>query len=113
MIPPHIYYQLAIVGLLWLCILLHSVWPSRGAASPPPPAAPVPPKFKRTRTNELNPFEGLTQKPPCAACEHAANHPTPPLPQRPEPMPPTNRHPWAIDTSMPFCPHAGCDYQGW
>src|SRR2546430_5400467 len=46
-------------------------------------------------------------------CEHAANHPTPPLPQRPEPMPPTNRRPCAIDTSMHFCPHAGCDYQGW
>ena len=28
-------------------------------------------------------------------------------------MPPTNRRPCAIDTSMHFCPHAGCDYQGW
>ncbi len=23
MIPHHVYYQLAIVGLLWLCIMLH------------------------------------------------------------------------------------------
>jgi hypothetical protein len=44
MIPPHIYYQLTIVGLLWLCIMLHYVWPSRGAVSPQPPAAPVLPK---------------------------------------------------------------------
>jgi hypothetical protein len=28
-------------------------------------------------------------------------------------MPPTNRRPCAIDTSMHFCPHEGCDYQGW
>jgi IS1 family transposase/transposase-like protein len=28
-------------------------------------------------------------------------------------MAPTKRRPCAIDTSMPFCPHAGCDYRGW
>jgi transposase-like protein len=28
-------------------------------------------------------------------------------------MPLTNRRPRAIDTSMHFCPHAGCAYQGW
>jgi hypothetical protein len=32
MIPHHIYYQLAIVGLLWLCSVLHYVWPSRDDA---------------------------------------------------------------------------------
>ena len=31
MIPHHVYYQLAIVGLLWLCVMLHYVWSSRGA----------------------------------------------------------------------------------
>jgi IS1 family transposase len=113
MIPHHIYYQLAIVGLLWLCIMLHYVWPSRGAASPPPPAAPVPSKSKRKRANEPKPFKGLTKKPHCVACEHQANHPTPPFPQRPEPMPPTHRRPCVIDTSRHFCPHGGCDYQGW
>jgi IS1 family transposase len=28
-------------------------------------------------------------------------------------MPPTNRRPCAIDTSMHFCPHEGCAYWGW
>ncbi|HEY5865096.1 MAG TPA: hypothetical protein VI542_06020 [Candidatus Tectomicrobia bacterium] len=28
-------------------------------------------------------------------------------------MMPTNRRPCTIDTSLHFCPHAGCDYQGW
>jgi hypothetical protein len=28
-------------------------------------------------------------------------------------MPPTNRRPRAIDTSMHFCPQINCDYRGW
>ena len=28
-------------------------------------------------------------------------------------MAPTNRRPCTIDTSLHFCPHAGCDYRGW
>ena len=28
-------------------------------------------------------------------------------------MPPTNRRPRTVDTSMHFCPHLGCDYRGW
>jgi hypothetical protein len=35
MIPHHVYYQLAILGLLWLCVILHYAWPSRYAPSPP------------------------------------------------------------------------------
>src|SRR5438876_464207 len=113
MIPHHVYYQLAVVGLLWLCVMLHYVWSSRVAVSLQPPAEPVPSKFKRKPSNEPKPFEGLTQKPQCAACEHDANHPMPPAPRRPDPMPPTNRRPRVIDTSRHFCPHAGCDYRGW
>ena len=63
MIPHHVYYQLAIVGLLWLCVMLHSVGPSRGAVSPQPPVQPVPPPLKRKRSNEPKPFVGLTQRP--------------------------------------------------
>jgi hypothetical protein len=93
MIPHHVSYQLAILGLLWLCVIFHYLWPSRGALAPQPPAEPVPPPFKRQRSNEPKPFEGLTKKPPCAACEHAANHPQEPPPMRPDPMPPTHRRP--------------------
>jgi transposase-like protein len=113
MIPHHVYYQLAILGLLWFCIMLHYLWPSQGAVASPAPAKPVLPTCKRERSKEPTPFAGLTQRPHCAACEHAANHPTPPPPRRPDPMPPPNRRPRAIDTSRHFCPHAGCDYQGW
>jgi IS1 family transposase len=113
MIPHHVYYQLAIVGLLWLCIMLHSIWPSRDAALPQLHTEPVPRRFKRQRANAPKPFAGLTQRPHCAACAHDAAHPQVLPPQRPEPMPPTNRRPCAIDTSMHFCPHVGCDYRGW
>src|SRR5437762_2893744 len=112
MIPHHI-YQLAIVGLLWLCVMLHSMWPSRGAVSPPPPVQPVPPQLKRTRSNGPKSFVGLTQRPHCALCAYDANPPELQPPRRPDPMAPTNRRPCAIDTSRHFCPHAGCDYQGW
>jgi hypothetical protein len=56
MIPHYVYDQLAIVGLLWLYVMLHYVWPSRGTVSPPPPVQPVPPLLKRKRANELTPF---------------------------------------------------------
>ena|SRR5215471_13498309 len=113
MIPHHVYYQLAVVGLLWLCVMLHYIWPSPDAVSPQPPGEPVPPQFKRKRAIEPTPFEGLTQRPHCAACEHDAVHSKPPPPSRPNPLPPTNRRPRVIDTSRHFCPHAGCRYRGW
>ena len=53
MIPLSVYDQLARVGLLWLYVMLHYVWPSRGTVSPPPP---VPPLLKRKRANDLTPL---------------------------------------------------------
>ena len=113
MIPHLVYYQLAVIGCLWLCIMLHYIWPSRGVVSPQLPTEPVPARFKRKGTSELKPFAGLIQRPPCAACEHDAHYPPPSPPRRPDPMPTTNRRPRVIDTSMHFCPHDGCDYRGW
>jgi len=113
MLPHHVYYQLAIVGCLWLCIMLYYLWPSPDAVRSRLPSESVPPRFKRTRTSDPKPFAGLPQRPHCAACAHDAHHPKAPPPRRPDAMPPTNRRPCAIDTSRHFCPHAGCDYRGW
>ncbi len=113
MILHPVYYQLAVMGLLWLCVMLHAIWSSRGAMSPQPLTEPVPPQCKRKRSSEPTPFEGLRQRPHCAACDHDANHSQAPPPRRPDAMPPTHRRPCVIDTSMHFCPHAGCDYRGW
>ena len=110
---PHLFYsQLMILGLLWLCVMLHSVWPSRGALSHQRPAEPEPIKPKRKHSSEPKPFAGLTQKPPCALCAHEAAPLTPASPVRPKPLPPTNRRPREVDTSMHFCPHPNCDYRG-
>src|SRR5215470_17181301 len=111
MIPHLFFYQLAVLGLLWLFCMLSMAWSSRCAPREQRPAKPSKPP--RKRSNEPTLFAGLTQKPPCALCAHEAARPKPPPPLRPAPMPPTNRRPRVIDTALHFCPHAGCDYRGW
>jgi hypothetical protein len=114
MMPPLFFYQLALLGLLWLCVMLHLAWPSRGPVSSRRSIEPeTPVKSRRKRSNAPQPFVGLSHKPPCALCEHEASHPPPPPPMRPEPMSPTNRRPRQVDTSRHFCPHEGCDSRGW
>jgi hypothetical protein len=112
MIPHQVYYQLAVVGLLLLCIMLHHLWPRRDAVSPQLLPAPLPLKCKYRRPNEPTPFAGLTLRPQCAACAYDATHPEPLTPRRPVPMPPTHRRPCAIDISRHFCPHVNCSYRG-
>jgi len=108
MVSHLFFYQLALFALVWLFVMLHVTWSKPGLSTPPVPAKP-----KRKRSSEPKAFEGLTQKPHCALCEHDAAHPKPPSPEPPEPMPRTHRRPREIDTSMHFCPHGGCDYRGW
>ena len=87
MIPYQVYYQLVVLGLLWLCVMLHSAWPSRCAAAQGMPVKPIKPR--RQRSKELKPFAGLTHKPFCAACAHDATLSQPPPPGPPDPMPST------------------------
>ena len=108
MVPHHVFYQLALFVLVWLFVMLHVTWSKPGLTTRPVPAQP-----KRKRSSEPKPFAGLTHKPPCALCEQAMGESAPAPPLRPEPMPPTNRRPRSVDTSMHFCPHSDCDYRGW
>jgi transposase-like protein/IS1 family transposase len=111
MIPHHVYYQLVMLVLLWLCLMLPHLWPS-----PPGVAHKIPTQFiksKRKRSREPKPFAGLTQKPHCALCEQQTAENAPAPPPRPDPMPLTHRRPRTVDTSMHFCPHLNCDYCGW
>jgi IS1 family transposase len=108
MVSPLVYYQLALLAIIWLFVMLHLTGSKPGRTTPPVPAQP-----KRKRSTEPKAFEGLTHKPHCALCERETAYPQAPPPVPPDPMPPTNRRPREVDTSMHFCPHLGCDYRGW
>jgi hypothetical protein len=102
------FYQLVLVALVWLCVMLHVLWPSDPATCP---TTLPPPRLKRNR--EPKPFEGLTTKPHCDACEHAPA-PRPHAPAAPPPrLVPTRGRRRQVDTSMHFCPNPACAYRGW
>ena len=66
MVSHLFFYQLTLIALVWLCVMLHGVWPSDSAAACPTPLAPTPPRPKRRRAPK--PFEGVIKKPPCDSC---------------------------------------------
>ncbi len=114
MVSQHVFSPLVVLALLWLVVIVHLIRPKRPVMAPAMPTEePEPLTPKQPRSHEPKPFEGLTHKPPCALCERETMSPQAPLPVPPNPMPPTNRRPRAVDTSRHFCPHAGCDYRGW
>lgn len=113
MVSHLLFYQLGLLVFVWLFLLLHLSGPSRAAPTAQPPAerAPIPPK--RHRSTEPQAFAGLTHIPPCPLCDARREEVIAPMPIHPNPLPPTNRRPREIDTSMHFCPHEGCAYRGW
>src|SRR5437870_4291611 len=108
MVSHLLYYQLALLAIVWLFVML-----PLPESKPSLPAPSVPVKPKRKRSTEPKAFEGLTHKPHCVLCEQETVETNPPPPVRPDPMPRTNRRPRTADTSMHFCPHNHCDYRGW
>jgi IS1 family transposase len=111
MVSHLFFYQLVLLGLLWLCCMLHAAWPSSHAAGVPRPPERIPPSRKRPRVPK--PFPGLTRKPHCEAYAQAAV----PRPQAPCAPPPrivsTRGRPRQVDTSSHFCPQPHCAYRGW
>jgi IS1 family transposase len=111
MVSDLFFYELALFGLLWLCLMLHHVWLSDGPAGDrktPLPATPA-----RKRPHDPQPFPGLTCKPHCVACEQAAQEPAaPPPPAPPLPIASNRGRPRQVDTSQQFCPNPDCDYRG-
>jgi IS1 family transposase len=110
MVSPLFFYQLTLIALVWLCLMLHWMWPSDAAACPTIPE-PLPPRPKRTR--EPKPFAGLTTKPHCNACEPATDS-RPHAPSAPSPrIVHTRGRSRQVDTSFHFCPNPACAYRGW
>src|SRR5215831_19080972 len=111
MVSNLFFYQLALLALLWLCLLLHYAWPSDRAAIRPTPPALTPPRRKRHRA--LTSFKGLTTKPHCDACEHTSA-PHPHVPSAPPPhIVMTRGRRRQVDTAQHCCPHPDCAYRGW
>ena len=109
MVSHQLFYQLALLAIIWLFVLLLLTGSKPGLTTPPVAAKP-----KRKHSTEPKAFAGLTQKPQCALCERDTVQPQAPPPIRPDPMPPTHRRPRTVDTSMHFCPHTACDFAaGW
>lgn len=111
MVSDGLFYELLLLGLLWLYVMLAWAWPLARVIPglTPPPLASAP----RPRSGDPKPFPGLIHKPPCAACEQAAQDPaSPPPPAPPPPLIPTRGCPRQIDASSQFCPHAHCAYYG-
>jgi hypothetical protein len=111
MIPHQFYYQLVVLGLLWLFVMLHLAWPSRGVTTQTKPAKPITPR--RQRSTAPKPFPGLIHKPHCAACEQVAQDPEAPPPPTPPLITSRRGRPRQVDTAQHFCPNAHCDYRGW
>jgi IS1 family transposase len=111
MVSHLVFYQLALIALLWLFLMLSWVWPSEPIAAQPIPPTPVPPPRKRSTAPK--PFAGLTHKPHCEACAQGVvprlQAPCPPPPH----MVPARGRPRQVDTSQHFCPPPSCAYRGW
>jgi hypothetical protein len=46
--PHHVYYQLAILVLFWLCVLLPHLWPSPPSGAPKTPRPSMKPNRRRS-----------------------------------------------------------------
>jgi IS1 family transposase len=111
MVCHHVSYELGLLGLLWLCLMLHVLWPSARPMPGQKPRQPVAPP--RQRCKEPKPFAGLTCKPHCDACEQAVEpHPHPPSASPPRLVSTRGRR-RQVDTSHHFCPNPDCPYGGW
>jgi len=61
MVSDLFFSVLLLLGLLWLCVMLHHAWPSDRPAGDQRPSQPLPPP--RQRSSDSQPFPGLTRTP--------------------------------------------------
>src|SRR5574341_67474 len=109
MMSDPLFCQLLLVGLLWLCLMLHVVWPNDHATSGHKTSPPA--TASRKRSTAPTPFPGLLHKPRCAACEEGVPMHTQAPPDTPPPLiVPTRECPRQVDTQRHFCPHTCCAY---
>jgi hypothetical protein len=111
MISHHLYYQLILIALAWLFLMLHWLWRPADAAARLTTAPPILPPRKRAK--DPKPFQGLTRKPHCDACEQDSHlRREPPCAPPPQLVCIRGRR-RQVDTSHHFCPDPNCRYGGW
>jgi transposase-like protein len=108
MVHDLVFQEVLLFILLWLCLTAYGLWPHAQAATRQQ-RKPLP-KCSR----DQQPFPGLTHKPRCPACEHAAPAPAAQLPPAPPPLLTSMRgRRRQVDTQQQFCPKLTCRYYGW
>jgi IS1 family transposase/transposase-like protein len=105
------FHEVLLLALLWLAVRLY--WARLRGHAPTPSADHAPAKRAPRRATAPPPFAGLTQKPPCPACE-----PRPEPVDHPPPAPPSlitskRGRPRVVDTYTQYCPEKTCAYYGW
>ena len=111
MISHYIFYPLTLIALVWLFLMLHWLWRSAYASARLTAAQPIPPSRKRSKGPK--PFQGLTRKPHCDACEQDGHlRREPPCAPPPQLIFIRGRR-RQVDTSHHFCPDPDCRYGGW
>jgi hypothetical protein len=111
MVSDLFFYELLLLGLLWLWVTLHYAWLCHRPAGDQRTSKPA--KVPHKRSRDPNPFPGLSHTPHCAAWERAAQEPVAPLPLAPPPPIISSRGcPRQVETSEHFCPNPDCTYQG-
>ena len=110
MVSDGFFYELLLLGLLWLYVMLAWAWPLARLLPGLMPPTPTPPS--RQRSSDPTPFPGLIHKPHCAVCEQASAPSASPSSAPPPLILPTRGCPRQVDASTQFCPHPDCAYYG-
>ena len=108
---PPIFSNLLLVSLLWLCFMLHGLWPATRAAMRPTPPTPTSPPRKRPKAPQ--PFAGLLHQPLGTACAQATAS-RPKTPGAPPPLLPYPRgRQRTVDTQEQCWPAPAGASAGW
>jgi hypothetical protein len=122
MVSELFFSQLALIALLWLCCMLHWVWPSDHPTVPAPRPPPTPPR--RMRAASRHPVRASPQDctatpgytrvpPPTRPCSPTSAPQTAPVLTRFARLVMTRGRRRQIDTAHQFCPNPACAYRGW
>ncbi len=109
MVDDLFFYELLLLGLLWLCVILYGVGLRRQAVTDQARGNPA--KRATRRSQDPKPFPGLTTKPRCGACEPGPGKPPPTA--SPPRLHSSCGRPRTVATHHHFCPKPTCRYYGW